>query len=91
MSLAAKATPTWKDGSTVAIIMAIDNVLYSGIIITQSSTNCDNFKFIIGNLGDSKSVMYRRNHEEGTGGDCPILSVPLTKDHTSASVSCFLL
>ncbi|XP_003390974.2 PREDICTED: uncharacterized protein LOC100637563 [Amphimedon queenslandica] len=68
LSLAAKATPSWKDGSTVAIIMAMDNVLYSG------------------NLGDSKSVMYRRSDEGDTGGEPPVISVPLTKDHTSASL-----
>ncbi|XP_003391564.1 PREDICTED: integrin-linked kinase-associated serine/threonine phosphatase 2C-like, partial [Amphimedon queenslandica] len=68
LSLAAKATPSWKDGSTVAIIMAIDNVLYSG------------------NLGDSKSVMYRRSGKGDTGGESAIVSVPLTKDHTSASL-----
>ncbi|XP_019861765.1 PREDICTED: integrin-linked kinase-associated serine/threonine phosphatase 2C-like isoform X1 [Amphimedon queenslandica] len=68
LSLAAKATPSWKDGSTVAIIMAIDNVLYSG------------------NLGDSKSVIYRRSGKGDTGGEPTVVSVPLTKDHTSASL-----
>ena len=30
LSLAAKATPSWKDGSTVVVLLIIDNTIFSG-------------------------------------------------------------
>ncbi len=30
LALAAKSTPTWKDGTTVAVLLVIDNVIFSG-------------------------------------------------------------